>query len=70
MEYEDILGDLAPCGLSCRKCFAKSQGDIALLSAQLRERLGSFDVYAERFSAFLTAFEDYPPFKELLAYLA
>ncbi len=70
MEYEDILGDLAPCGLSCRKCFANSQGDIAMLSAQLRERLGSFDVYAEGFSAFLPAFKDYPPFKELLAYLA
>ena len=70
MEYQDILENLAPCGLSCRKCFANSQGDIAMLSAQLRERLGSFDVYAERFSAFLPAFEDYPPFKELLAYLA
>lgn len=69
MEYEDILDDLAPCGLSCRKCFANSRGDIALLSAQLQERLGSFDVYAERFSAFLPAFKDYPPFKELLAYL-
>lgn len=70
MEYETILEDLAPCGLSCRKCFANAQGDIASLSAQLQERLGSFDVYAERFSSFLPAFEDYPPFKELLAYLA
>jgi len=69
VEYEDILENLAPCGLSCRKCFANSEGDIALLSAQLQEQLGSFDVYAERFSAFLPAFKDYPPFKELLAYL-
>jgi hypothetical protein len=70
MEYQEILDDLAPCGLSCRKCFAHSEGDIATLSTQLQERLGSFDVYAERFSAFLPAFEDYRPFKELLAYLA
>jgi hypothetical protein len=70
VEYGDILNDLAPCGLSCRKCFANSQGEIVSLSAQLHERLGSFDVYAERFSAFLPAFGDYPPFKELLAYLA
>ena len=56
--------------MSCRNCFANSQGDIAQLSAQLRERLGSFDIYAERFSAFLPAFKNYPPFKELLAYLA
>jgi hypothetical protein len=70
VEYDTILKDLAPCGLSCRKCFANSQGDIASLSVQLVERLGSFDVYAERFSAFLPAFEDYPPFKTLLAYLS
>ena len=70
MEYEDLLDDLAPCGLSCRKCFANSQGDIVLLSAQLRDKLGSFDVYAERFSAFLPAFKDYPAFMELLSYLA
>lgn len=70
MEYQDILGDLAPCGLSCRKCFAYSKGDIAMLSSQLQERLGSFDIYAQRFSAFLPAFRDYPSFKGLLAYLA
>lgn len=70
MEHQEILDDLAPCGLSCRKCFANSQGDIVLLSAQLRHKLGSFDVYAERFSAFLPAFKDYPAFKQLLSYLA
>ena len=70
MAYDDMLNDLAPCGLSCRKCFANSQGEIAALSRQLQKRLGSFDIYAERFSAFLPAFQDYPPFKELLAYLA
>ena len=70
MQYEDILENLAPCGLSCRKCFANSQGEIAALSRQLQKRLGSFDVYAERFSAFFPGFQDYPPFKELLAYLA
>jgi hypothetical protein len=65
VEYEDILDDLAPCGLSCRKCFADTQGDIAVLSGQLRDRLGAFDVYAERFSAFLPAFKEYPSFKGL-----
>jgi hypothetical protein len=70
MEYQEILDDLAPCGLSCRKCFAHSEGDIAMLSTQLQERLGSFDIYAKRFSAFLPAFEDYPAFQKLLAYLA
>ncbi len=70
MRYEDILDDLAPCGLSCRKCFANTKGDIATLSAQLLERLGGFEVYAERFSALLPAFKDYPAFQGLLAYFA
>jgi len=70
MEYKDILNDLAPCGLSCRKCFANTEGDIPTLSAQLLERLGSFEIYAQRFSAFLPAFKEYPAFQGLLAYLA
>jgi len=64
------IAALAPCGLSCRKCFANSQGEIAGLSTQLQERLGSLDIYAERFSAFVPAFERYPAFKGLLAYFA
>jgi len=70
VEYEEILDRLAPCGLSCRKCFANTKGDIASLSAQLLERLAGFEVYAERFSAFLPAFEDYPAFQGLLAHFA
>ena len=70
MTYEEILGFLAPCGLSCRKCFAHVDGDVGRLSAELRHGLGNFDVYAERFSAFLPAFRDYPAFRDLLAYLA
>jgi hypothetical protein len=69
MEYKDILDNLAPCGLSCRKCFAYSEGGIRRQSMDLQELLGSFDRYAERFSAFLPVFENYPSFKELLAYL-
>ena len=70
MDYEEILHDLAPCGLSCRKCFANTKGDIATLSTQLQGRLGGFDVYAERFSAFLPAFKEYPAFQGLLSYFA
>lgn len=68
MEYKDILDILAPCGLNCRKCFAYSEGEIRMLSTKLQELLGSFDGYAERFSAFLPVFKNYPSFKELLAY--
>ena len=62
------IAALAPCGLTCRKCFANSQGEIAGLSTQLQERLGSFDIYAERFSAFGPAFERYFAFKGLFAH--
>lgn len=68
MEYKDILDILAPCGLNCRKCFAHSEGEIRMLTTKLQELLGSFDRYAERFSAFLPLFKNYPSFKELLAY--
>jgi len=50
--------------------FPDTQGDIAMLRAELQERLGSFDVYAERFSAFLPVLKQYPSFKELFVYLA
>ena len=68
MEYQDILKILAPCGLSCRKCFAFSEGEIKMLSTKLQELLGSFGRYAERFSVFLPVFKNYSSFKELLAY--
>ncbi len=70
MKYKEILDILAPCGLNCHKCFAYSEGEIRMLSARLQERLGSFNRYAERFSAFLPVFENYPSFKKLLAYFA
>ncbi len=68
MKYEDILQELAPCGLNCRKCMANRDGDIRKTSEQLQRLLGSFDNYAERFSAFLPVFKNYPAFKELLAH--
>jgi len=70
MEYSEILTFLAPCGLSCRKCFASSNGEIGYHSKKLKELLGNFDIYAERFSSFLPQFVDYPTFKKMLAYFA
>ena len=70
MEYQDVLDRLAPCGLSCEKCFGFTQGRIAGLAKDLERALGNFDVYAQRFSHFLPVFENYPAFKEVLVYLA
>lgn len=69
MEYKDILNKIAPCGLNCYKCFANFEGGIRKTSLKLQSLLGSFDIYAERFSSFLPTFKEYPSFKTLLTYL-
>jgi hypothetical protein len=66
MEYRYILDVLAPCGLSCRKCFAFTQGEIRRHAQALKDLLGNFDIYAERFAKFLPQFKDYPSFKRML----
>lgn len=66
MEYDEILKKLAPCGLNCEKCLAFSNGQIKFHSTKLKELLGSFDTYAERFSKYRPIFRNYPAFKELL----
>lgn len=69
MEYDEILSILAPCGLNCRKCLTYHAGEIKLLSTKLKELLGSFDKYAERFSKFLPVFENYASFQDMLIFL-
>jgi hypothetical protein len=66
MKYEEILEVLAPCCSNCRKCVFYSNGEILNHSMKLKELLGSFDNYAERFSKFLPVYKKYPQFKELL----
>ena len=72
MEYEQIKNRLAPCGIHCGKCFAFRDGDIKEHSKDLKESLGNFDIYAQRFVELLNepVFKKYPDFKEVLTYLA
>ena len=72
MDYEFIKTRLAPCGLHCGKCFAFSDGDISQLSKDLKDNLGNFDVYAERFVNLLNEplFLKYPEFKKMLDYFS
>lgn len=72
MDYEFIKSRLAPCGLHCGKCFAFADGDIVDLSNRLKESLGNFDVYAERFVTLLNepVFSKYGDFKTLLNHLS
>jgi hypothetical protein len=68
MPHTDILSKLGPCGLNCSKCFAYKKGEIRKLSTELKENLGNFDVYAERFVELLDEddFKKYPDFKIML----
>jgi hypothetical protein len=72
MNYNEIKNRLAPCGLHCGKCFAFIDGDIKLYSKRLKQSLGNFDIYAERFTDLLDepVFKKYAVFKVLLSYFA
>ena len=70
MEYEEILNILGPCGSNCRKCVFYSEGEIKKHSEKLKELMGLFDLYAERFSKLINpVFKKYPDFKEFLEFL-
>jgi hypothetical protein len=66
MKYEEVVDILAPCGLNCSKCMAYTEGSITHHAKELQRLLGSFDIYAKRFSNFMPAFKNYPSFKEVL----
>ena len=72
MVEQQILEALAPCGLSCEKCFAHVNGDIRRYGIGLKEKLGNFGIYAKRFETLIgdPVFRKYPDFKEMLDYLA
>ena len=66
MDYNEILRILAPCGLNCMKCVGHEEGRVRELAGELRELLGNFGPYAEKFSEKVPAFGKYPEFKEML----
>ncbi len=72
MKTNSLLNKLAPCGLSCEKCFAYKSSDIKKHSIALRECLGNFDKHAARFSVLLDepVFNLYPYFKTHLNFFA
>ena len=72
MTHQAMLDALAPCGLSCEKCFAFVNGDIRRLGLGLKEKLGNFGPFAKRFETLLgdPIFAKYPIFREMLEYFA
>lgn len=63
-----LLDKIGPCGILCEKCFAFHQGQIRYHAIELKNNLGAFDAYADRFVTLLNepAFSKYQDFKELL----
>ncbi len=72
MTEQSIQASVAPCGLSCEKCFAHVDGEIRMHSRRLKELLGNFHNYAQRFERLLDQpiFKKYADFKEVLDYFA
>jgi hypothetical protein len=70
MKYDEIVQILAPCGLNCEKCVAYSNGSIRHHASQLKELLGNFSSYAERYSNFYPPFQHYERFNVLLEHLS
>ena len=72
MTHQSLQPAIAPCGLSCEKCFAHVDGQIRNHSLKLQELLGNFHNYAPRFEKLLDqpVLEKYAAFKEVLDYFA
>lgn len=72
MNDNNLKDKFGPCGLLCEKCFAYSNGSIRYHAEQLKNHLGEFDRYAQRFSKLLNEprFENYATFKEFLSFLS
>jgi hypothetical protein len=69
---QDLLDKFGPCGLLCEKCFAYDKGPIYYHAEKLKQNLGEFDNYANRFATLLDEpkFANYPVFKEFLSLLS
>lgn len=70
MEREQMLRDIAACGLVCRSCTEYNAGPIAEHAQALERWLEGFDAFAERFSAFQPRLAQFPAFRDVLTMLA
>ncbi|HUW65281.1 MAG TPA: DUF3795 domain-containing protein [Spirochaetia bacterium] len=66
MEYEEVLGHLAPCGLDCARCADYEHGEIKLFSQKLVQLLGNYGRLAQMKAEGMPMFNGYPQFKEIL----
>jgi len=67
---EQLLRDIAPCGLVCRSCASLDDGLIAYHATELARWLEGFEGFAARFSGFQPRLAQYPAFRDVLDLLA
>lgn len=71
MTPQDLLDQLAPCGLFCGNCVAFAGSPVQRAAAGLSQGLGpNFASYAERFESMNPVFAEYPAFARVLRFLA
>ncbi|HWP96494.1 MAG TPA: DUF3795 domain-containing protein [Syntrophomonadaceae bacterium] len=66
MDYSDIVKQLTPCGLDCRRCANFADGEIKKLSAKMIELLGNYERVAKMKAATQPEFEHYLEFFTIL----
>ena len=69
-KYEEILKNLAPCGLDCSRCYAYEKGKIKKLSKELLSHLEGFDELAADLKKFVPSFQNYALFREILLHFS
>lgn len=66
MEYQDVLKQLAPCGLDCGRCADYENGEIKDLSTNLIRLLGNYGRVAKMKAEAKPLFNNYAQFEEIL----
>lgn len=69
-DYQQIIKELAPCGLDCSRCVSYANGEIAALSASLLEKLSGFEKMAAVMKNFEPLFNNYEDFTALLVHFS
>jgi hypothetical protein len=71
MTREQIIVEVAPCGIDCSRCIALLDGETRKHAIALQETFGdSFGRFAERFAGFVPVFAKYGEFREFIDFLA
>ncbi|MEN6347806.1 MAG: DUF3795 domain-containing protein [Syntrophomonas sp.] len=66
MDYNEVVGRLAPCGLDCSRCADYAGGEIQKLSVRLGELLNGYGRVARVNEDINQVFRGYPQFEEIL----